>query len=242
MRDSTEYMVCVRKLASMRTRNGAWHSLKRKASRLRKRMIARNPSRAVIKVARKGTRAYQSLRAAASRTKTGRAVAHRFKRFWGVKEPPKITLVQGGPKRLTWIAGMGITPQVTLVSAQKGTRGHVTRRAIKGHWMIATEKSGRHIIILSHRRPVKGKFKPVGYAPETRYIPTRDLEEAGTPKAGKYWRHLHGRADSEKLKRLPHSKLVWPLVYADRNGKVAPDSNFIYDKTPSAVVDDWMYG
>ena len=174
-----------------------------------------------------------------TRTTAGRAVARRFKAFWKIPCPPSIKLMPGGPKSKTIpLVGMGYTLVVHLADKDKGKRGG-KKRVLKGRWTVATEQTGRHVLLLSNR-PIAGKFAPVGFAPETHYIPPPDVERAGTHKKGLEWRHRHGRDDEHK--GIPRSKLHYPQVFADRNGKVDAHSNFIYGSTGTAKITDWMYG
>ncbi len=123
------------------------------------------------------------------------------------------------------MVGMGRTPEAYLRTAPKGVRGEKTK--LGGKWIVACDTSGRHILILSGKK-IKGALRFVGYAPETHYIPTDDVERAGTHKAGKHWRHLHSD-DGGKF----------PKVYADRNGKLDKDSNLVYAKGTYSVT-DWI--
>jgi hypothetical protein len=224
--------------------HGEWSALARRASAYRKRLIAANrahpaPRPVTGKACAMMDAESRRLYAAQSHTKDGKRVASLFKKFWGLPCPPSVKTLPGGPKGKTIpIMGMGYTREVILSDKDKGQRGG-KRRTVRGQWTVATEKTGRHVIMLN-KRPISGTFKPVGFAPETYYIPPPDVERAGTHKANFKWRHKHG-VDDEK-KNIPESKLRWPRVYADRGGKVDGSSNFMYGKTPTAKIREWMYG
>jgi hypothetical protein len=163
-----------------------------------------------------------------------------FRRFWGLKAPERIVLMDDGKKSgLKFLVGLGVSNQLHLSQQDRkpGQKQAKGKRVVHGRWTVATDAAGRRILFLSGRA-VKPPFRFVGYAPETHYIPTGDLERAGTHKRGRHWRHLHGQRDpgATWLQKLPESKLRWPKVYADRSG------NYMYGTTPSSAVKDWMYG
>ncbi len=257
-----QYMAVLRKMAQQKKRKGgfkAWLGLAKRAAHMRKRMIAANfgrhqavplvksPKAAFAKMPPKYRQMYKWI----TSTKDGRKVERGFKEFWNLPFPPEIKMVKGGAKnRIIPLIGMGEAPEIHLSTENKGGRGKKT--VVKGKWKIATDASRKHLIILGDR-PIKKPFKFVGYAPETNYIPSKDIEEhleallkAGwltneqAAKLGKWWRHLHGENDS--VKQVSENKLKWPAMYADRNGKVDKNSNFISDKTPTFKVRDWQYG
>ncbi len=214
--------------------------LGKKASAYRKKMIRANRghTKATKKIkscvmSPKSKALYQKL----LKTKDGKAVAKRFKQFWSLPCPPSVKVVPGGPKATIPLVGMGHTDKVLISTGQKGARGKSTR-TIKGKWNVATEKSGKHVILLTNR-PMSGKLSFVGYAPETYYVPPADVEKAGTHKAGFVWRHIHGAADGKT--NIPKAQLVWPKVYADRGGKVDGSSNFVYGSTRHGKITTWMY-
>ena len=244
---ATGYNSMVKRLVKLK-RQGKykqWRTALKRASAYRKRMIAANRSShpappkgkspACAMMSPESKRIYlQQIR-----TKYGKRVANRFKEFWKIPCPPSIKLLPGGPKgRTIPLVGMGYTLVVHLADKDKGGRGG-KKKVLKGRWNVATEQSGRHVLLLCDR-PIKGKFMPVGFAPETHYIPPPDVEKAGTHKAGLEWRHRHGVDDEHK--NIPPGKLHWPRVYADRGGKVDAKSNFAYDKTATSKITDWMYG
>ncbi len=219
---------------------GKWARVSGRAMKLRERMIALNrshapaamSSRPMARMSPASARLYRQ----AHQSKEGKAVAGRFKRFWKIPGPPKIDLKDGpGGSKKIWLVGMGTTPVVFLSTGQKGQRGK--KISIRGQWLVNTDGSGRHVVLLSSRK-MSGPLKHVGFAPQTHYVPPKDVEEAGTHKRNTYWIHRHGVNDQERnVKRL-----VWPAVFADRNGTVDKDSNFVYAKNHLMRVDDWMYG
>ena len=243
---ATGYNSMVKRLVKLK-RQGKykqWRTTLKRAGAYRKRMIAAN--RSSHPAPPKGKSPACAMMSPESRalyrrlllTTAGKRVNKRFKLFWKIPCPPSIKLMPGGPKRqMIPLLDMGHTKVVHLSNEDKGGRGG--KQVLKGRWTVATEQSGRHVLLLSDR-PIAGRFMPVGFAPETHYIPPPDVERAGTHKAGLEWRHRHG-VDDEK-KDVPPSKLRWPRVYADRGGKVDAKSNFIYDRTPTSKITDWMYG
>ena len=216
-----------------------WAKLGRKATKYRKRMIASN--RGHTRQTRKGktlpmSPSSKALYRQALKASGGREVAKRFKQFWKIPSPPSVVGIPGGPKGVVPLVGMGHTSQVHISSGNKGERGKKTK-VLRGRWNVATDKSGKHVIILS-KRPMSGGLKFVGYAPITYYVPPKDIEKAGTHKAGFVWKHVHGEADGKKVNK---SLLTWPKVYADRDGKIDKDSNFVYGSTKLGKITTWMY-
>lgn len=164
---------------------------------------------------------------AARKSKEGRAALRRHKNFYRVPYPPEVKLLKGyGRKGKTkWMVGLGRSPFMHLSSGAKKRTGK--RWKVNGKFRVVTDAKGRRLYVISGRPP-KGKFKFVGYAPETWYIPPKKVELAGSPKRGKWWRHLHHDAGGK-----------WPKVLADRNGKMDSKSNFFY--APSTYrVTDWI--
>ncbi len=217
----------------------AWRRLGTKASRYRKRMIAANSGHTVQKKMPKSVSMDSSSRSVyerISKTADGKKVAKRFKQFWKIPAPPSVKLIKGGPKGMIPLVGMGHTNEVHISSGQKGQKNK-KEKVLRGRWEVATEKTGKHVVLLS-KRPMSGGLKPVGYAPVTFYIPPSDVEKAGTHKKGVIWKHKHGEADGKSIKR---SLLVWPKVFADRNGQVDASSNFVYGSTPKGKITTWMY-
>lgn len=217
----------------------AWQRLGRVASKYRQRMIAANrgghPVQGKTPPACALTPETRKVLAKVTKTRDGKAVLARFKQFWKIKCPPSVKLIGGGPTTVP-LMGMGHTNQVHISNGNKGERGKKTK-IVRGRWEVATEKSGKHVILLG-KRPMTGSLKFVGYAPVTFYIPPPDIEKAGTHKKGFVWKHKHGEADGKKVNG---KKLVWPKVYADRDGKVDGSSNFVYGSTPMGKITTWMF-
>lgn len=235
------YMSILKKRLKLKKRgkHAQWRKLGRKASAYRKRMIAANrghprPNRVTKSV--KMSPESKALYSRAVKSRDGKLVAKRFKKFWGIKSPPSVKAIPGGPKGIVPLVGMGHTDQVHISTGNKGDRSKKTR-ILKGRWNVATEKSGKHVILLS-KRPMSGGLKFVGYAPVTYYVPPKDIEAAGTHKAGFVWKHVHGQADG---KAVPKHELTWPKVFADRNGKLDASSNFVYGSTKHGKITTWMY-
>ncbi len=234
-----KYMALLRQRRRTAKHSRKWARLGRKASVFRKRMIAANKGGHTTGKMQKCSMSPESkkLYGQLLRTSDGKAVAKRFKQFWKLSCPPSVKPIAGGPKGVVPLLGMGHTDKVLISNGQKGQQGKQTR-TIKGRWNVATEKTGKHVILLT-KRPMSGKLVFVGYAPETFYIPPPDIEKAGTHKAGFVWRHIHGAADGNA--KIPKAQLVWPKVYADRGGKVDVSSNFVYGSTKHGRITTWMY-
>lgn len=216
-----------------------WRRLGSVASRYRKRMIAANKGHPTQeKMPKACTMSPEHRRIYKSLTKSGdgKAVAKRFRQFWKIPCPPSVKVIKGGPKEVVPLVGMGHSNEVHISTGDKGERGK-KEKVIKGRWDVATEKSGKHVILLS-KRPMTGELKFVGYAPVTFYIPPPDVEKAGTHKKGFVWKHKHGEADGMDVDK---GQLKWPKVYADRGGKVDKDSNFVYGSTKLGKITTWMY-
>ncbi len=215
-----------------------WSALGKRASAYRKRMINPHPVQKKMPKACSMDEKSKALYAKVLKTSDGKAVAKRFKQFWKLPCPPSVKLIGGGPAKTTIpLVGMGHTNAVHISSGQKGEKGKKTR-IVKGHWQVATERTGKHVLLLS-KRPMAGGLKLVGYAPQTTYIPPPDVEKAGTHKAGFIWKHIHGQSDGNG--KIPKAQLIWPKVYADRDGKVDSSSNFVYGSTPRGKITTWMY-
>jgi hypothetical protein len=89
---------------------------------------------------------------------------------------------------------------------------------------IAFDTTGRKVFILSNgsQQSFGKNLRFVGFARESHYIPTRDMEKAGSFKKGKYWIHKH---DDEGGR--------FPKVFKDAAG------NFVY--APGTLrIGEWM--
>lgn len=250
------YMALLRRRARL-GRGKAYERLGRIAATYRRRMIA-----VVGRINRRSVRGNPSghtkgrmskskcamdlsskrLFAQVTSTSAGKQVASLFTKFWKVKCPPSVKVVSELPGKGTGkpvsLMGMGETQRVFLSSGDKGQHGKKTRTVL-GRWYVASDPSGKHVILLSVRnKKISGPLKAVGYAPRTDYVPPPDVEKAGTHKKGYYWKHLHGERDG---KDIPLRELHWPVVYADRGGKVDKDSNFLYGSTKHGKIGTWMF-
>jgi hypothetical protein len=155
----------------------------------------------------------------------GRKVLNRHEKFWRVPYPPRIDKFPHlFPGKRVFLTGLGWTPRVDLAESRAQDSPRAT---VKGRWYVACRPDGRQYMIFTGRKFVK-PWKFVGYAPKTTYIPTKELELAGTPKKDTQWEHLH---DDEGGK--------WPRVYADHGGRLTSSTNFIYD-VGTYTTTDWM--
>jgi len=234
------YTAMLKRLARFR-RSGkgrAWARLRQSASAYRKRMIAANrhhpvdglPMPVFPKDLKRGMPPgfrldYEKM----MRHPEGRSVLARHKGFWRVPFPPTISTFDIGPKNEDiYLMGMGFTDQVHLADSRHGDKNPGVRKTkVKGRWNIACTPNGRQIIIFTGRK-LKNTWKFVGYAPETHYIPTPELEDAGTPKKNVHWRHTHDDEGGQ-----------WPRVFADHGGRLGKDTNFLYDYGTYSVT-DWI--
>jgi hypothetical protein len=219
-----------------RERKGrAWERLKQTATAIRKRMIAANRSHPVDglptpvyprNLKRWMPKDYKETYEECRRNSLGRKVLNRHKEFWRVPFPPRIDkFPKMFPGKKVFVTGMGWTPKVYLAQSRNAD---AKRTVVKGHWFVACRPDGRQYMIFNGKSAPKGPWRFVGYAPQTDYIPSKELEQAGSPKAGFHWQHLH---DDEGG--------VWPKVYADHGGKLSSSSNFIYD-VGTYTTTDWI--
>jgi len=168
---------------------------------------------------------YRHLLAKVTKSAEGRKALKRYRKFWGLPFPMRIrALKMPGPKnKVVFLVGMGKAPSVQLADGPKGKAKKVWRVKRKGQ-IAAVDASGRRIVILSGRNGFgSGKKKKfLGFVPETHYVPTKEMEDAGTHKKGRYWIHRMGEEGG-----------TWPKAYEDEAG------NVIYDKG-SYRVTDWI--
>ena len=226
------YNAMLKKLAKYRRKGSkTWAKLRRKASAYRARMVAFNRHHARTQMSRFSKKQMDRLSPSVKNflkqiapTREGQQTQRRFRRFWKIPVPPRITYMPNGIDDMTLLVGMGFTPEVHLADSRKK---NANRRVIKGRWTVATDSSGRYILLLSGRKP-KPPFVEVGYAPETNYIATKDLEQAGTFKRWSHWKHKHTDAGGK-----------YPVVLADGGGKVNAKTNFFYGRGTYSVT-DWI--
>jgi len=199
------------------------------ASKHRKRMIAANrrkhPKRRKLNFARAGhahNRKFNNFDKI-TQSRSGKKALARYRKFWGIEFPTSVK--QGrtpGSSNHEFLVGMGISPKVILAD---GPKGKETRKwEVKGKRTLATNVTGTRMFVLSGKNSNdrSEKLKFVGYAPETHYIPTKKMENAGTHKKGKYWIHKHDDDGGR-----------WPKVYQDSAG------NFLYGPGTYSVT-DWI--
>lgn len=176
--------------------------------RKKKRCKRRNPQR----------RTYHGTLGKVSRSRRGRAALSRFRKFWGIRDVPSLKVLPGPGV----LVSMGKSPAVTIANGpnkRKATR--ITRK--RHNRMVATDASGRRIYIIgSQGLPAKPKLTFIGWAAKTEYIPSKDIEKAGTGKRGKHWIHDHTDEGGR-----------WPKLYADQRG------NYHYGRGTYSVS-DWI--
>jgi hypothetical protein len=192
---------------------GGGKGVLRRAAERRKKLVGQNPDEGFV-----------SLLDRVRKDPKGRKALARYKKFWGLSHPTEIkTLEIPGPRNKTvFLVGMGRSPQVNL--ANGNSKGAVRKR-VRGKFLAATDAEGKRIFMLSGRssKDSKARTKFVGYAPETHYIPTDKMENAGTFKKGRYWVHKHDDDGG-----------AWPVVKKDQAG------NFVYEPGTYRVK-DWIY-
>jgi len=134
--------------------------------------------------------------------KGGRKVAGKFSQFNGIPVPTEIMELRGHGKKVPF-AGMGKVPWIEVADGNR-------KRRVRGPWLGAFSGSGRNIWLFKRRgMPKKSRWKYLGRVVKTVYEPTRDMERAGSPKAGTQWHHEH---HDERGK--------WPKAFMDQNGNV----------------------
>lgn len=159
----------------------------------------------------------------ATRSASGKMAERRFRKFWKIPHSTRISWFDDKAlKRLKLgaLVGMGKSDRVVLKTA----RG---KQTLRGSWRPFSDAKGKRILLLSKRK-IQLPFKMVGRAAETWYYATKEINKAGSHKANTMWRHLHTDAGGKP-----------PLIYADRNGKVDRNSNFVYGRGTYSVT-DWI--
>lgn len=212
---------------------------RRKLSTVRKRLIRRNAHPVKLdkrqamyawtkwwrKKSASFRKKYSALMQKVLRRKDGRRMLRKFTRFTGLPYPTEIKTVQlPGPKnRSTVLSGMGRSPRALIADGPEGKNSGT--KQLRGKFTPVATPDGK-ILLLSGRnsKDTKGKKKFAGYAPETHYVPTSEMERAGTFKRGKYWVHLHGKEENGR----------WPKVFVDSAG------NIHYGKS-TYRISDWLY-
>jgi hypothetical protein len=200
-------------------------ALYRKASALRRRLIAANAQEELPRkvydrdLPRRMPAQYKHMLTQALHTKGGRAALKRYRKFTGLPWPTEIIAVETPGRGKRALVGMGMTPNVVLAD-RRGGKPHKIRK--KG--IVACSSNGRQIYILTGRdsKARNPRLRHVGYAAETHYVPTKLEERAGTFKRGRYWVHKHDDAGGR-----------WPKVFADQAG------NIVYGRGTYKVT-DWI--
>ncbi len=154
---------------------------------------------------------YSSVLSRVVKTKAGKNALARYRRFWGLKSPPAIKVldVPGMPKNGV-LVGLGRCPALSVANGPRGEATKVKRSRHTG--IVATNPSGTRLYILSGKSARRGgsrKLKFLGYAPMTEYIPTKAMEKSGTFKKGKWWQHKHHDNGGK-----------WPKIYKDSAGNI----------------------
>jgi len=219
------YMSALRKFS----RSG---SGKRKASKLRRRMISYNRSHSEDSLRKSFSRSelkeleermpleYRKNLKRVLSTKDGRAALKRYRKFWGLPFPTEIKIIETpGVKRASRVlVGMGRSGKGGVFTDGK-REWHP-----KGTKYVATDASGRKIFLFTGKDSSVGKkrLKKVGKVEETHYVPTGPQEKAGTFKRGKYWVHRHDDAGGR-----------FPDVFVDSAG------NYEYGRGTYSVT-DWI--
>lgn len=181
----------------------------------RNRLNRYRPSRAPKK--------YRDLVAKATRSRNGKQAFKRFRKFWGIEAPPRIIAEPGCRKNVT-LVGMGRSPGVYLAN---GVEGRETKRwKVKGAFLAASDAAGRRLFLLRRKGLKRFGQRPkfVGYAYETHYIPTGDIEKAGSHKSNRHWVHEHSKREKGRF----------PKVYKDAGG------NYLYAPGTYRVT-KWIY-
>lgn len=219
-------------LRQMRGKKGSrkYAKLKKRATAMRRRMIAANTYHSVDGLPKKKygnlksrmPEQYAKELGRVLRTSTGRKGLKKFRQFWSLPFPPELEADESLKKNLV-LVGAGWTPGVFLASCPRKTPG-CKEKSIRGKKKIAFDVNGRRIFILSNgsQKNFGKNQKFVGYATRTEYVPTKGMEAAGSDKANRHWVHDHEDEGGR-----------WPKVFKDAAG------NFIY--APGTLrINKWL--
>jgi hypothetical protein len=217
------YMSTLRRYAKAKGRRKT--ILHRKASKLRRRLIAANAQEEMPRLEyakdlpKRMPAQYKRMLTEALRTKGGRAALARYRKFTGLPWPTEIIAVETPGRGKRTLVGMGMTPNLVLADRQGGKSRKVRQKGI-----VTCSPNGRQIFVLTGRdsKAKKPRIRQIGYVAETHYVPTRLEESAGTFKRGRYWVHKHDDAGGR-----------YPKAYKDQAG------NVIYGKGTYKVT-DWI--
>lgn len=190
-------------------KNSWWHP------KPQRRVPKYRPSRAPKK--------YRDMLARATRGSQGKKALSRFRKFWGISTPPTV-IAEPGVKKNIVLTGLADTNGVYLADAPEGRE--TKKWVVRGKFMAATDAAGRRLFILRRKGLKKFGQKPkfVGYARETHYVPTGEIERAGSHKSNRHWVHQHGREEKGR----------WPKVFKDAGG------NYLYAPGTYRVT-QWIY-
>lgn len=202
---------------------------RRKAAKLRKRMIGknRNHNEDLLKqkvnlddYEREMPEKFRELYDQVMGMEEGRKALDKYIEFWGVP-PTRIHVfkIPGPSDKAKVFVGMGHTGKGGKIRTPDG---RVTRA--KGVRFAATDPDGKRIFLFTGKDSDApgSKLKKVGVAEETHYVPTRAMEKAGTFKKDKYWVHRHDDDGGE-----------FPEVFRDQAG------NYIYGEG-TYRINDWI--
>lgn len=133
-----------------------------------------------------------------------------YKKFWGLPYPTEIQEFDvPGPPGTVVMVGMGTSPQLNLADGPKGK--HSRKWNQRGRRMPAVDADGKKIWLFTGKnsKARDRKVKRLGFVPETHYIPTSDMESAGTFKKRTYWVHKHSDDGGQ-----------WPEAFQDQAGNI----------------------
>lgn len=147
-----------------------------------------------------------------SSIKEGKAALRKYRKFWGIPLPPEISEIEVPGKVGKVLVGLGTTPYAFVADGPKGKSTKV--RKIKGPFMAVCDSKGKRLMLIRKSNQHKSwsgprKLTPIGWAPETHYVPSKDVEAAGSFKRGKYWVHKHDDDGGR-----------WPKVSQDQAGNI----------------------
>lgn len=226
-----QYMAILRQ---MRGKKGSrkYAKLKKRATAMRRRMIAANKYHPVDGLPRQK---YGNLRSRMPKSyeavlkhmlkvtpRVGKKGLKKFSRFWTIPLPPEIETDSSLRKNLV-LVGAGRTPGVFLASCPREVPG-CKKKVIRGRKRVAFDVNGRKIFILANgsQKNIGKRKKFVGWATRTEYVPTKEIEAAGSDKANRHWVHDHEDEGGR-----------WPKVFKDAAG------NFIY--APGTLrINKWL--
>lgn len=202
--------------------------LRKEASDIRSRMIKENRHHAADDLPKAEYGDLESEMPAAYRKQLnrvkklpkGKKALKLYERFWGLPYPTEIKEFDiPGPKDKTVVmVGMGWNEEAHLADGPEGKdKKHWT---LKGKRIPALDADGKKVFLLKGKdsKAAKRKLKKLGYAPKTIYIPTPDMEKAGTKKKKTIWVHHHNKEEGGK----------YPEVFEDQAGNLILNSETLW--------------